>query len=185
MHVPPALAARGPLDYNLGTETRLASSRTYGPVPEMGAPEPSIITRVAYGVSQLPRVVWNLGHGLALRRLAEAARRDNGAKARRRIHASAPVPDRARLYADMARLFLQDLANIEAGIYPLPFDHDGSLLTLIHRSRLFFADLPEIHRRREGRGHSEIFDKTTRGTRPRYYLQNFHYQSGGWLTEEI
>jgi len=49
---------------------------------------------------------------------------------------------------------------------------------------LFFADLPEIHRRREVRGHSEIFDKNTRGTRPRYYLQNFHYQSGGWLTEE-
>jgi hypothetical protein len=98
---------------------------------EVAAPEPSIITRVAYGVSQLPRVVWYLGHGLALRRLAEAARRDNGAKARLRIHTSAPVPDRARLYADMARLFLQDLANIEAGIYPLPFDHDGSLLTLL------------------------------------------------------
>ena len=94
----------------------------------MAAPEPSIITRVAYGVSQLPRVVWYLGHGLALRRLAEAARRDNGAKARRRIRTSAPVPDRARL--------LQDLANIDAGIYPLPFDHDGTLLTLIHRSRL-------------------------------------------------
>ena len=102
----------------------------------MAAPEPSIITRMSYGVSQVPRVVWYLGHGLALRRLAEAARRDNGAKARRRIHTSAPVPDRARLYADMARLFLQDLANIDAGIYPLPFDHDGTLLTLIHRSRL-------------------------------------------------
>jgi ubiquinone/menaquinone biosynthesis C-methylase UbiE len=150
----------------------------------MAATEPSIITRMAYGVSQLPRVVWYLGHGLALRRLAEAARRDNGAKARRRVRTSAPVPDRARLYADMARLFLQDLANIEAGIYPLPFDHDGTLRTLLNRSRLFFADLPEIHRRREGRGHSEIFDKNTRGTRPRYYLQNFHYQSGGWLTEE-
>ena len=92
----------------------------------MAAPEPSIITRVAYGVSQLPRVVWYLGHGLALRRLAEAARRDNGAKARRRIHTSAPVPDRARLYADMARLFLQDLANIEAAFIPCP-----SIMTLL------------------------------------------------------
>jgi SAM-dependent methyltransferase len=63
----------------------------------MAAPAPSIITRVAYGVSRLPRVAWYLGHGLALR-LAEAARRNNGAKARRR--------DRSRLYADMARLFL-------------------------------------------------------------------------------
>jgi ubiquinone/menaquinone biosynthesis C-methylase UbiE len=150
----------------------------------MAAPASSIITRLAYGVSQLPRVAWYLGHGLALRRLAEAARQSNGAKARRRVHTSAPVPDRGRLYADMAKLFLQDLANVESGIYPLPFDHDGSLLTLIHRSRLFFADLPEIHRRREGRAHDEIFNKHTRGIRPRYYLQNFHFQSGGWLTEE-
>jgi ubiquinone/menaquinone biosynthesis C-methylase UbiE len=150
----------------------------------MSATVPSIITRVAYGASQLPRVVWYLGHGLALRRLAQAARQSNEAKARRRVRSSAPVPDRARLYADMAKLFLQDLANVESGIYPVPFDHDGSLLTLINRSRLFFADLPEIHRRREQRAHDEIFNKDTRGTRPRYYLQNFHFQSGGWLTDE-
>jgi hypothetical protein len=75
----------------------------------------------------------------------------------------APVPDRSRLYADMAKLFLQDLANVESGIYPLPVDHDGSLLTLINRSRLFFTDLPEIHRRREGRVHNEIFNKDTQG----------------------
>jgi hypothetical protein len=24
----------------------------------------------------------------------------------------------------------------------------------------------------------------TRGKRPRYYLQNFHYQSGGWMTDD-
>ena len=139
---------------------------------------------MAYGVSQLPRVAWYLGHGLALRRLAEAARQSNEVKARRRVRSKAPVPDRSQLYADMARLFLQDLANVESGLYPLPADHDGSLLTLINRSQLFFADLPEVHRRRERRAHNEIFNKDTRGTRPRYYLQNFHFQSGGWLTDE-
>ena len=148
----------------------------------MATPASSLITRVAYGASQVPRVAWYLGHGLALRRLAEAARRSNGA--RRRVQTSAAVPDRAQLYADMGKLFLQDLANVESGIYPLPFDHDGSLLTLIDRSRLFFADLPEIHRRRESRAYNEIFTKETRGRRPRYYLQNFHFQSGGWLTAE-
>jgi len=117
------------------------------------APEPSIITRLAYTISQLPRVVWYLGHGLALRQLAEAAWRNNGPKARRRPRTNAPVPDHGRLYADMAKLFLQDLANVESGIYPIPADHDGSLLTLVSRSRLFFEDLPEIHRRREVRGH--------------------------------
>jgi Methyltransferase domain len=150
----------------------------------MTAPASNLITRVAYGMRQLPRVAWYLGHGLALRRLAEAARRRDGAKPRRRVRTNVPVPDRNRIYADMARLFLQDLANVESGIYPLPADHDGSLLTLINRSRLFFEDLPEIHRRREGRAHNEILNKDTRGKRPRYYLQNFHFQSGGWMTDD-
>jgi ubiquinone/menaquinone biosynthesis C-methylase UbiE len=149
----------------------------------MTAPGPDFMTRMAYGMRQFPRLAWYLGHGLALRRLAEATRR-SGAPTRRRPRTNAPVPKRDQLYADMAKLFLQDLANVEAGIYPLPVDHDGSLLTLINRSRLFFEDLPAIHRRREARGQSEIFNEHTRGTRPRYYLQNFHFQSGGWLTED-
>jgi hypothetical protein len=83
----------------------------------------------------------------------------------------------------MAKLMFQDLANVEAGIYPVPADHDGSLLTLLNRSRLFFEDLPNIHRRREQRAHNEIFNKDTRGRRPRYYLQNLHFQSGGWMMD--
>ena len=142
------------------------------------------VTRAAYGARQLPRVAWYIGHSLVLRELADTVRKREKPKARRRVHTNAPVPDRKHIYADMAKLFLQDLANVEAGIYPVPADHDGSLLALIRRSRIFFEDLPNIHRRREGRAHSEVLSETTRGTRPRYYLQNFHYQTGGWLTEK-
>jgi ubiquinone/menaquinone biosynthesis C-methylase UbiE len=138
---------------------------------------------MAYGMRQLPRVAWYLGHGLALRRLAQAARSD-GTKAPRRVHTDAPVPGRSEIYADMARLFLQDLANVEAGIYPLPADHDGSLFTVVNRSRLFFEDLPQVHRRRERRAYNEILNSDTRSKRPRYYLQNFHFQSGGWMTDD-
>jgi ubiquinone/menaquinone biosynthesis C-methylase UbiE len=91
---------------------------------------------------------------------------------------------RGRLYADMASLFRQDLANVEAGIYPMPADHDGPLPRLVDRSRLFFADLPEIHRRRERGQHHQVLNERTLGTRPAYYLQNFHFQSGGWMTRE-
>jgi ubiquinone/menaquinone biosynthesis C-methylase UbiE len=84
----------------------------------------------------------------------------------------------------MAVLFMQDLANVEAGVYPLPVDHDGSLPTLFHRSRLFFEDLPDIHRRRKRRAKTEVLTEETRGKRPRYYLQNFHFQSGGWMTDD-
>ena len=150
----------------------------------MSNPLSRVATRIAYGVSQLPRVAWYVGHSLAMRRLAEVARRRDGGSVRRRAHTDAPVPDRGRLYADMAMLLWQDLANVEAGLYPLPADHDGSVLTLIRRSRLFFEDLPAIYRRRESGGHREVLNEKTIGKRPRYYLQNFHFQSGGWLTEE-
>jgi ubiquinone/menaquinone biosynthesis C-methylase UbiE len=84
----------------------------------------------------------------------------------------------------MATLFRQDLANVEAGIYPLPADHDGSLPLLLERSRLFFEDLPDVHRRREEGRHRQVLSEDTRGKRPPYYLQNFHFQSGGWMTED-
>jgi ubiquinone/menaquinone biosynthesis C-methylase UbiE len=150
----------------------------------MSHPLSRIAMRVAYGASQLPRVAWYVGHSLAMRQLAETARRRDGGAARQHAQTNAPVPDRRRLYADMAMLFWQDLANVEAGLYPLPADHDGSLFTLIHRSRLFFEDLPAIHRRRERRAHNEVLSEKTRGKRPRYYLQNFHFQSGGWMTDD-
>jgi ubiquinone/menaquinone biosynthesis C-methylase UbiE len=139
---------------------------------------------VGYGATQLPRVAWYLGHSLVLRELSKAVREREQPSATRRARTNAPVPERAHIYADMAKLFLQDLANVEAGIYPIPVDNDGSVLALIHRSRLFFDDLPSVHRRRKRRAHNEVLNETTRGKRPRYYLQNFHYQSGGWLTEQ-
>ncbi len=150
----------------------------------MSDPLSRVATRVAYGASQLPRIAWYVGHGLAVRQLSVAARRGDGKKVRPPAHTDLPVPDRRRLYADMAILFRQDLANIEAGLYPLPADHDGSLLTLLDRSRLFFEDLPKIHRRRESDAHDEVLAAGTRAKRPRYYLQNFHFQTGGWMTDD-
>jgi ubiquinone/menaquinone biosynthesis C-methylase UbiE len=140
-----------------------------------------ISTRLAYGAGQLARVAWYAGHREIMRRLSKTAPRK---RVRPRTHGKIPVPDRWRLYADMASLFRQDLANVEAGIYPLPADRDGSLATLIERSRLFFSDLPAIHERREHGRRREVLTEDIRGKRPEYYLQNFHFQSGGWMTEE-
>ena len=141
-------------------------------------------TRIAYGATQLPRVAWYVGQGEIMRRLSDQARQRSGDTGRPKPHTDRFVPDRRRLFADVAKLFQQDLANVEAGIYPLPADHDGSWLKLLHRSRLFFEDLPDVHRRRESGGMRQVLTEETRGKRPGYYLQNFHFQSGGWLTED-
>jgi len=55
---------------------------------------------------------------------------------------------------------------------------------VLNRSRLFFNDLPNIHRRRKAGEIKEVLSDDTRGRRPHYYLQNFHFQSGGWMTED-
>jgi ubiquinone/menaquinone biosynthesis C-methylase UbiE len=149
----------------------------------MSHPVTRFVTRAAYGARQLPRLAWYAAHAATLSRLAERVREEGDSK-RPRAHIAASVPDRSRLYEDMAALFRQDLANVEAGLYPLPADHDGPLLTRLRRSGLFFEDLPNVHRRRESGGHSEVLTEETRGKRPRYYLQNFHFQTGGWMTED-
>ena len=150
----------------------------------MPDPVSQFATRIAYGARQLPRVAWYVGHAMLMRRLSQRVREREGGGTRLQAHTDAPVPDRRRLYADMAVLFRRDLANIEAGIYPLPADHDGSWPTLIERSRLFFEDLPDVHRRRESGDHRQVLNDDTRGKRPGYYLQNFHFQSGGWMTPD-
>ena len=127
----------------------------------MADPVSQFATRIAYGARQLPRVAWYIGHGMVMRRLSQAARERAGATTRPRAHTRASVPDRRRLYADMAVLFRQDLANVEAGIYPLPADHDGSLFTLLDRSRLFFRDLPEVHERRKRNGTHDVLNAKT------------------------
>jgi ubiquinone/menaquinone biosynthesis C-methylase UbiE len=148
------------------------------------SPVSRLATRIAYGASQLPRVAWYVGHAMVMRRLSAAVRERSGGSRRPAAHTVASVPDRTRLYADMAALFQRDLANVEAGIYPLPADHDGPLPILLDRSRLFFEDLPNVHRRREEGDVQQVLSADTRGKRPAYYLQNFHFQSGGWMTPD-
>jgi ubiquinone/menaquinone biosynthesis C-methylase UbiE len=149
----------------------------------MTDPVSRLATRVAYASTQLPRVAWYSGHLFVMRRLVDLARRsgeDAGRQPRRR-----PDPRiEKRLSADMAALIKRDLANVEAGIYPLPADHDGSPLTVLDRSLQFFRDLPAIEARRKRKGTHEVLNADTRGRRPDYYLQNFHFQSGGWLTDD-
>jgi ubiquinone/menaquinone biosynthesis C-methylase UbiE len=149
----------------------------------MHDPLSSLSVRFAYVASQLPRLAWYAGHEIVLRRLAAEERRRSGNDIRPPVRSSVPAPNQRRIYADMLALLRQDIANVEAGIYPLPHDHDGSLLTRLYRSRLFFDDLPEIHRRRERKGVREVVNEKNQGRRPDYYLQNFHFQSGGWMTD--
>lgn len=141
--------------------------------------------RLEFAARQGGRVAWYAGHGAAMRAMLK--RIDARAPdARPKITPpSTPVPSMRRLLSDVAALLARDLANAEAGFYPMPVDDDGGLPSLLAQSRAFFRDVPEVARRRREKSHQEVFaDNKEEANLPRYYLQNFHFQSGGWLTEE-
>lgn len=97
-----------------------------------------------------------------------------------------PVPSQRRMLADIVKLFADDLASVEAGYYPLPRDGRMSPRELLSTSRAFFKDVPEVARRRATGAHQEVFEDEERfaTTLPRYYRQNFHFQTDGWLSED-
>ncbi|MGQ7792190.1 class I SAM-dependent methyltransferase [Faunimonas sp. B44] len=142
--------------------------------------------RIAFAARQSARVAWYAGHGAAMRRLVRRVEAEGAAPRRPIAPPSRPVPGMGTLLGDVAALLARDLANVEAGRYPPPEDGDGDLPALLERSRAFFRDVPEVARRRNADRHQEVLDEVgaAASRRPRYYMQNFHFQTGGWMTEE-
>lgn len=136
--------------------------------------------RAAYGASQLARIAWYSGH-------YAAGRRKMGA-----IAPSGPAPregefsriDRARLAAAFRDLFTADWRNISEGVYKMPLDarRPPSFAKLMRLSRDYLLDTEEVARRQSAHGHSEVMNSALADKYPRYFLQNFHYQTDGWLS---
>jgi len=84
-------------------------------------------------------------------------------------------------------LFIQDRRNVEQGLYPAPRDLTlASLPDALKSARAFQADVAEVERRRQERNGTEVQAELPEGSNryPDYYRQNFHYQSGGWFSDE-
>ena len=141
-------------------------------------------TRVTFAIRQSSRVAWYAGHGAVMRRMVKRIEAKSPGPKRQIAKPNHPVPPMRRLLADVAALLSRDLANAERGHYPVPEDDDGALPKLFARSRAFFRDVPEVVRRRRRELSREVADEAPEANRPDYYLQNFHFQSGGWMTEE-
>ncbi len=137
----------------------------------------------AYGhlAGQAVRTGWYA----ALYRLTnrQVARLSEG-KTAPRVELTHPVPSLGALFRDVLRLQAQDAANIREGVYPAPVEEGASLAEHIEAVRMMFADLAESNARRmEGRAREAATLPEAQGM-PEYYAQNFHYQSGGYLTPE-
>ncbi len=136
----------------------------------------STLDKLAFSTAQAARVSWFFGQKLLAARLGRAVPVPD--ELRRR-----PMPDRRRILADLRALIEQDWRNIEAGYYSQPADRLGNPLDEIRRALDFFADLGAVEERRHGRREERLLTTAPTGHYPRYYLQKFHFQSDGYLSE--
>ena len=136
-----------------------------------------VMSRAAYTLGQGLRVGVYWGQYLL------SARMTTPVKSPRPIEG--PFPGQERILRDLRALLTRDLQNIEAGYYRMPHDLADTPVRAMALARRYFADLKAVERRRHGRDHSEVRRaRGDDGAYPRYYLQNFHYQTDGYLSRD-
>jgi ubiquinone/menaquinone biosynthesis C-methylase UbiE len=94
-----------------------------------------------------------------------------------------PVPSLQELLADQAQLLMSDALNVRDGLYPAMDDDSASLLRHLARVRQMFADVPGAYARRTGKDATTAKAEAAAAGVPEYYAQDFHFQTGGYLTE--
>ena len=150
-----------------------SSDRRDRPATRSGALRPR---QAAYALTQGLRVGWYWGQ-----KLAASARSDPGPP---RTRDARRLPGRARLLGDLRRLLARDWANIAAGSYDMPAGLLPNPAAALRRMRRFFSDLPQVEARRHAGDAGAVARQPHTAGYPRYYLQNFHFQSDGWLSAE-
>ncbi|QDG79000.1 class I SAM-dependent methyltransferase [Labrenzia sp. PHM005] len=147
-------------------------------------PLAKIVRRVRYAAHQGSRVALYSLHSEAMRRMNLQLKKTLPETPA--IKPDGPVPSQRRMLADIIKLFADDLKAVEDGLYPMPSDGTMSPLELLRTSQAFFKDVPKVARRRAEQTHQEVNDggPSFAEALPRYYRQNFHFQTDGWLSED-
>lgn len=139
------------------------------------------LSTAKYAAAQGLRTLWYGGHYVYLRRSMGGFTRPGEPK----FTPTSGEPSLKAMRKEFFKAYRKDLANIEAGLYPRPRDvRPGQLPKAIRHSRNFLKDADAVNDRRMERNGTEVRDAADPEIYPTYYRQNFHYQSGGWFSDE-
>lgn len=139
---------------------------------------PALIAgRLAHAANAVAKSAWFGAHYLAARR--QAGRLDADGKPFRLRH---KLPGLPQILASVRDLTNRDRANVERGFYPAPEGPPLDIAAAMRSSRRFLDDATEVARRRRQGAGQETAD--ARPDLPRYYRQNFHFQTDGYLSAD-
>lgn len=132
-----------------------------------------IAGRLAHAAQAVAKTAWFGAHYIAARRTAGKIEG---------VRLSRDLPQLADIIAAIRRLIDRDRAHVERGHYPAPEGPPLDVAAAWRMSRRFLDDAEEVaRRRREGAGQEAA---AARPDLPRYYRQNFHYQTDGYLSAD-
>ena len=146
-------------------------------VPSNGAPfrSPQAAlrrTRLRYGAGVALRLAWYAGLARLVGRLTPPPARP--------VPSVGRLPGPAQLRADVLALMKADLANIEAGYYPVPADLLPRPRRTLRAARDLLRDLPAVAQRRRA---ADIGAVPEIEGMPDYFRRTFHYQTDGYLSD--
>ena len=130
--------------------------------------------------SQTMRLGWYWGLSRLIARQTEGAGLASSYKPVR------PVPAFQEMLADLGRLLVEDAAAVGAGRYPPMPEAGDSVGEHLARIRAMIRDVPvALSRRASEDTHSaRAAPAADTSALPDYYAQDFHFQTGGYLTDE-
>jgi ubiquinone/menaquinone biosynthesis C-methylase UbiE len=102
---------------------------------------------------------------------------------RRRYRPERPVPSLQELLADLGQLLVADALAVRDGLYPPMEDEAASPLAYLMRVRQMLADLPAAAVRQADNHVATARAEAGAASVPEYYAQDFHFQTGGYLSE--
>lgn len=100
-----------------------------------------------------------------------------------RYRPKGPVPSLRELLAGQAELVMSDALAVRDGFYPAMADEATAPLRHLARVNRMFADLPGALSRRAQNDASSVEAERAAVDLPAYYAQDFHFQTGGYLSE--
>ena len=93
------------------------------------------------------------------------------------------IPSQAELLRDLMGVLMQDATAVRDGLYP-PMSDEPPLPVQLARIRDMLADLPSALARRNARDASTAENAERHDDLPDYFVQDFHFQTGGYLTSD-
>lgn len=137
------------------------------------------IDAAAHVAASVAKAAWWTAAGRATRALVQPTK---GEQAKAFTPTTPPVATE-RLRDAYLSAFRKDARDVAAGLYPA-MDTEVDAMEVFRRAADVLTDAKAVDQRRRKAQGTEVKAAVNSQAYPNYYRQNFHYQTGGWFTED-